>query len=1040
MHTDLRSVIFVLILRIISTSLAKSLFEDIHLNEFINSRQLREDGFNEFELTSVQEVTSSHKQSLDASSIHRRRRSVDSTESYEIEMSAFGESYKMTLQHTKSVLHPSAKVSILTDQEETEWEGDRPDCFLIGNVHSHDGTVSASFCEELRGIMSTSNHDLHFEVLPHHIRKRGTLGSKQHTTMIARKRREDLLFSDLSQTNDIHQTEYNHERIHKRSVPSTDFTIELAVYVDADYLTYKLPASNMTRRVENMVCKYNAVQFEWSRADVLNYNITLSIKLLTFFDTNPSWYNASTALSVPLNTICTGTEAGLAYDHVHVHTGIPSPELGGLAYQSQVCNARYRCGVSADGITSYGTVVHEIGHNMGMLHDADRNCLSPDVGIMGGAGVGWSTCSCNDMNTMLQTGNHGCLWTDNIADNEVTPVSLLGLTLVPELPGQLKTADEICEQLYGSGFRYREYPDVVNPACNLYSCVDHNVGITHGQMFKQSDSIPGLYCEDQKICFGGACVDWSAAQMNNPEVRAGGWSDWGTWTTCSRTCGRGMLYRRRICNNPTPKNNASCDGDEYEAQGCSLTPCVGDNTIDSNLIIQRASETCQRLIDNNIINGTEYTASGTIYSSLNHGVCEVLCDSAPGYTRPSFTRFGLIENGTPCPGTLDAADANQYSRRPGFYHACLEGYCQRFDCANTLNDGVFDGCGVCNGDNSTCIIREGNFTDDVPLWGQREWTEIPVGAYNIEMSFVWNDMKQYYTEIYNKEGHPIITSHLAESRIFQTGNSPVSFGGTLWHNDAFVAIMHAKGPLTEPVIVKVYSIGSNSNTGMKYIYSVPIDIDSCSGTCENGTWNTDICACDCESGFTGSLCNSDCSTLCNNGAAVNESTCECICNEQKQNGSKCDCKYPFTGGYCDTCAFVTCYNGGVFNATSCNCTCLDDNDDLQCKIEQSTTTVSTVSSTAFSNGSSEYNDDIDITFIIIIVCVGVSGIGIVIICWCFIVIICKKKKCRVSNGCCVCCVVSDKCCFCCVVRNRCCVFSNKCSDKAVFTKVIPFKR
>ncbi|OPL21462.1 hypothetical protein AM593_03358, partial [Mytilus galloprovincialis] len=173
-------------------------------------------------------------------------------------MSAFGESYKMTLQHTKSVLHPSAKVSILTDQEETEWEGDRPDCFLIGNVHSHDGTVSASFCEELRGIMSTSNHDLHFEVLPHHIRKRGTLGSKQHTTMIARKRREDLLFSDLSQTNDIHQTEYNHERIHKRAVPSTDFTIELAVYVDADYLTYKLPASNMTRRVENMVCKYNA--------------------------------------------------------------------------------------------------------------------------------------------------------------------------------------------------------------------------------------------------------------------------------------------------------------------------------------------------------------------------------------------------------------------------------------------------------------------------------------------------------------------------------------------------------------------------------------------------------------------------------------------------------------------------------------------------------------------------------------------------------------------------------------------------------------
>ncbi|CAG2184733.1 unnamed protein product [Mytilus edulis] len=297
----------------------------------------------------------------------------------------------------------------------------------------------------------------------------------------------------------------------------------------------------------------------------------------------------------------------------------------------------------------------------------------------------------------------------------------------------MKTADEICEQLYGSGFRYRQYPNV-------------------------------------------------------------------------------------------SKNSANCDGNEYEAEGCSVEPCDGDSGTDSTLIVQRANETCQRLIDNNIINGTEYTASGSIYSSLNHGVCEVLCESAPGYTRPSFTRFGLIENGTPCPGTLDTADANGYSRRPGFYSACLEGYCQRFDCANTLNAGVFDGCGVCNGDNSTCIIREGYFTDDVAQWQRKEWTQIPVGAYNIEISFVWNDMKKYYTEIFTEDGDTIITSSINDgSRQFQTGDSPINSSGTLWHNDAYVAIMHAKGPLTNPVNVKVYSFASNINTGMKYVYSLPID-------------------------------------------------------------------------------------------------------------------------------------------------------------------------------------------------------------------------
>ncbi|XP_052104135.1 ADAMTS-like protein 4 [Mytilus californianus] len=146
----------------------------------------------------------------------------------------------------------------------------------------------------------------------------------------------------------------------------------------------------------------------------------------------------------------------------------------------------------------------------------------------------------------------------------------------------------------------------------------------------------------------------------------------------------------------------------------------------------------------------------------------------------------------------------------------------RFDCANTLNSGVRDGCGVCNGDNSTCIIREGNFTDDVAQWVRRDWTEIPVGAYNIEISFVYKDMKQYYTEIFNKDGTSIITSSINDgSRKFQTGDSPVNVDGTLWHNDAYVAIMHAEGPLTKPVIVKVYSFGSNINTGIKYIYSVP---------------------------------------------------------------------------------------------------------------------------------------------------------------------------------------------------------------------------
>lgn len=41
---------------------------------------------------------------------------------------------------------------------------------------------------------------------------------------------------------------------------------------------------------------------------------------------------------------------------------VPSPALGGLAWQNNVCNPTYRCGVSADGVTTYVTTAHELGH------------------------------------------------------------------------------------------------------------------------------------------------------------------------------------------------------------------------------------------------------------------------------------------------------------------------------------------------------------------------------------------------------------------------------------------------------------------------------------------------------------------------------------------------------------------------------------------------------------------------------------------------------------------------------------------------------
>lgn len=39
---------------------------------------------------------------------------------------------------------------------------------------------------------------------------------------------------------------------------------------------------------------------------------------------------------------------------------------------------------------------------LGMHHDADRGCTGNNIGLMGGFGTGWSSCSKDDMAVLLK--------------------------------------------------------------------------------------------------------------------------------------------------------------------------------------------------------------------------------------------------------------------------------------------------------------------------------------------------------------------------------------------------------------------------------------------------------------------------------------------------------------------------------------------------------------------------------------------------------------------------------------------------------------
>lgn len=78
-------------------------------------------------------------------------------------------------------------------------------------------------------------------------------------------------------------------------------------------------------------------------------------------------------------------------------------------------------------------------------------------------------------------------------------------------------------------------------------------------------------------CFGDAIDD----RLCMPRPCAnGGWSDWGSWTSCSISCGGGFRSKSRNCSHPRPSPFGQfCDGDSVMIESCNEHACSALNVI-----------------------------------------------------------------------------------------------------------------------------------------------------------------------------------------------------------------------------------------------------------------------------------------------------------------------------------------------------------------------------------------------------------------------------------------------------------------------------
>ena len=65
----------------------------------------------------------------------------------------------------------------------------------------------------------------------------------------------------------------------------------------------------------------------------------------------------------------------------------------------------------------------------------------------------------------------------------------------------------------------------------------------------------------------------------------GGWGDWESISTCSQTCGSGLLIQRRDCDSPSPAHGGNyCRGPHQIVNVCNKEECPGTCT-DVNIIL-----------------------------------------------------------------------------------------------------------------------------------------------------------------------------------------------------------------------------------------------------------------------------------------------------------------------------------------------------------------------------------------------------------------------------------------------------------------------
>ncbi|KAM4678597.1 A disintegrin and metalloproteinase with thrombospondin motifs 2-like [Discoglossus pictus] len=724
-------------------------------------------------------------------------------------VTVFGREFHLRLRVNSKLVAPGATIEWEEDSNVTLIEPLHRNCLYVGDITDlPNASVAISNCDGLAGMIRTDKDEFFIEPLEkgkqeeesgrtHVVYRRSALLKSLHSN------NTDVQYNETSQQNsnlleniiDSLENEVNHTRRRsRRHAKEDDYNIEVLLGVDDSVVRFhgKEYVQKYLLTLLNIV---NEIYHDESLGAHIN---VVLVRIIMLSHSKSSSLIEVGNPSQSLENVCRWAylqqkpDKGHAEYHDHA-IFLTRQEFGpsgmqGYAPVTGMCHPVRSCTLNhEDGFSSAFVVAHETGHVLGMEHDGQGNRCGDEVrmgSIMAPLVQAafhrfhWSRCSQQELSRYLFS--YDCLRDDPFEHDWPS---------LPQLPGIHYSMNEQCRFDFGLGYMMCTAFRTFDPCKQLWCSHPDN---PYFCKTKKGPPLDGTMCSLGKHCFKGHCI-WLTPDILRQD---GNWGQWSKFGSCSRTCGTGVRYRTRNCDNPHPSNGGrSCVGPTYELELCNSEDCDKDFS-------DFREEQCKQWDP-----FFEYQNTKHHWLPYEHPDekerCHLYCQAKDSGDIVYMKR--LAHDGTQC----------SYK---DYHNICVRGECLKVGCDKVLGSTKKeDKCGVCGGNNSHCKIVKGTFTRTPTKQGYVKIFEIPAGARHLLIQE--SDSSLHNLAIRNKDTEKMILnddteSNMPDSKVFV--NMGIEWE---YRNDDNQETIQTMGPLRNAVVVLVIPHGK-SKISLTYKYMI----------------------------------------------------------------------------------------------------------------------------------------------------------------------------------------------------------------------------